>query len=153
MKLAEALIERADLQRRIEMIRARLMHNAKVQEGTDPSEKPADLLKELNEAVSRLEYLIVRINRTNELTKTADGKTIAELLAHKDVLAQKISVLGSFLDSGNSLVSRVTHAEIRILPAFDIKKVQKEVDGLSQELRLTDTKLQEQNWLTDLIEQ
>ena len=39
MKLAEALILRSDLQKRIEQLRVRLNNNAKVQENDEPSEK------------------------------------------------------------------------------------------------------------------
>ena len=42
MKLAEALILRADLQKRIDQLRVRLNNNAKVQENDEPSEKPEE---------------------------------------------------------------------------------------------------------------
>ena len=43
MKLAEALNQRADLQKRIAQLRDRLSNNVKVQEGDLPAEKPEDL--------------------------------------------------------------------------------------------------------------
>jgi hypothetical protein len=46
MKLAEALILRADYQKRIEQLKAILIRNAKIQEGDAPAEKPEELLKE-----------------------------------------------------------------------------------------------------------
>ena len=42
MKLAEALNQRADLQKRIAQLRDRLSNNVKVQEGDTPAEKPED---------------------------------------------------------------------------------------------------------------
>ena len=45
MKLAEALQERADLNRRIEQLRYRLGNNALMQEGEKPAEDPAALLR------------------------------------------------------------------------------------------------------------
>ena len=69
MKLATALSERADLQRRIEELGGRLNRNAKVQEGEKPSEDPNELLEELNKDFARLEELIARINHTNNVTK------------------------------------------------------------------------------------
>ena len=45
LKLAEALLLRADLQKRIEQIKSRLKNNIMVQEGEAPSEEPEDLLK------------------------------------------------------------------------------------------------------------
>jgi len=55
MKLAEALILRSDLQKRIEQLRHRLTNNAKVQEGDAPAEKPEALLKELEGSATELE--------------------------------------------------------------------------------------------------
>ena len=52
MKLAEALMERSDLKTRIEQLAARLNENAKVQEGDEPAENPAELLDENQNAIS-----------------------------------------------------------------------------------------------------
>lgn len=65
MKLAQALVERADLQKRLAQLRRRLLLNAKVQEGEMPAEDPKELLRELEGCVSELESLITRINLTN----------------------------------------------------------------------------------------
>ena len=151
MKLAEALIERADLKNKIEMLRMRMINNAKIQEGTKPNEEPKSLLAELDEKLARMEYLVKHINKTNELTKSKDGKTISEMIAEKDVLSKKIGILGSYLDSANSTITRLTHTEIRILSAFPVAEMQKQVDSLSKTLRELDTKIQELNWLTELI--
>ena len=43
MKLAEALILRADCQKRIAQLKSRLLTNAKVQEGDKPAEAPQEL--------------------------------------------------------------------------------------------------------------
>lgn len=152
MKLAEALIERADIQRKITMLRSRLDNNAQVQEGMSPHEAPTDLMKELDENIKRLEFLISRINYTNATTVAASGKTIAELIVKRDMLALKISALGDVVNTASSTVRRATHTEIKILPAVDVKALQAKVDNLSKELRLTETEIQSCNWLTDLIE-
>ena len=47
MKLAEALQERADLNRRIAQLRSRLESNALVQEGEKPAEDPNELWQEM----------------------------------------------------------------------------------------------------------
>ncbi len=48
MKLAEALLERADAQRRYAQVEERARRFAKVQEGEAPAENPAALLAELD---------------------------------------------------------------------------------------------------------
>ena len=49
MKLAQALSDRANLQTRIEVLRERLVANAKVQEGEAPAEDPAELMAQLED--------------------------------------------------------------------------------------------------------
>ena len=71
MKLAEALQERADLNRNIEQLKNRLSSNALVQEGEQPVECPENLKQELDASISRLSYLIARINRTKCLVAEA----------------------------------------------------------------------------------
>ena len=86
MKLAEALILRADSQKRIAQLKSRLLTNAKVQEGDKPAETPQDLVTELGSVSNELLDLIKRINRTNSATVFARG-TISDALAERDVLA------------------------------------------------------------------
>ena len=72
MKLAEALILRADLQKRIDQLRVRLNNNAKVQENDEPSENPEELLNELDNNINQLKILIKQINKTNCVTVSND---------------------------------------------------------------------------------
>ena len=62
MRLAEALTERGDLQKRIESLRGRIAANARYQEGEDPGEDAAALLDEALSAADELGVLIGRIN-------------------------------------------------------------------------------------------
>ena len=73
MKLAEALQERADLNRNIEQLRKRLNSNVLVQEGERTAEEPERLKRELDASVERLAYLISRINLTNSQTRWMAG--------------------------------------------------------------------------------
>ena len=75
MKLAEALQERADLNRKIEDLRRRLGNVVLVQEGEEPAEDPKKLLEELDGAVARLEELMAAINLTNGRTRV-DRKSV-----------------------------------------------------------------------------
>ena len=150
MKLATALSERADLQRRISEIAVRLNNNARVQEGEEPSEDPAALLRELDECLARLEELIARINRTNNETK-ADGVTITELIARRDCLKERIRIMRDFLNAASEKISRYSKTEIRIRSTVSVPKLQKQVDACSRQLRETDERIQELNWMTELI--
>jgi predicted translin family RNA/ssDNA-binding protein len=150
MKLATALSERADLQRRIAELGIRLNNNAKVQEGEKPAEEPKALLEELNRNFVRLEELIARINHTNNVTEY-EGKTLTDYIARRDCLKQKISIMRSFLDRSSEKVARYSKTEIKIMSTIEVADIQKEVDELSKELRETDEKIQELNWTTELL--
>ena len=149
MKLAEALQERADLNKKIEQLRSRLEANATVQEGEQPAEDPNELLKELNSSIARLELLIAKINMVNCHTST-NGKTLTELLAEKDCLSLNINTLQNLRNSASRLAQRATRSEIKILSAIDVKSLQSEIDKLSKRLRIVDNCIQEANWSTTI---
>ena len=152
MKLANALSQRSELQTRLRQLESRLNNNAQVQEGEQPAEDPAELLKELDEGYARLEALIAAINRTNSSTVTADGDTLSDLLAKRDCLKSKLSALRNFLVNASALVQRRTASEIRIKSTVNVRQLQKQVDDLAKELRELDESIQEKNWTTELAE-
>ena len=121
-----------------------------VQQGEQPSEQPQELMKELDGLLARLEELVARINLTNS-TVSADGRTITELISHRDTLKLRISVMRGFLDEASSKVDRYSRAEILIQSTVDVSALQKQLDVYSRELRQTDEKLQELNWTTELL--
>jgi len=151
MKLANALSQRADLMKRIEQIGYRLNMNAKVQEGEKPAEDPKALLKELEKDTAALEDLIARINLTNSLTKTKDGKSLTEYIAMRDVLLKKISIYRNFIDEASYLVSRDTHSEIKIESTVNVKTLRTELDRMEKEAREINETIQEMNWTADLL--
>ncbi|ERK67796.1 hypothetical protein HMPREF1984_00941 [Leptotrichia sp. oral taxon 215 str. W9775] len=151
MKLAEALILRADLQKRIDQLRVRLNNNAKVQENDEPSEKPEELLNELDNNINQLKILIKQINKTNCVT-VSNGQTLADLIAERDTLTLKSNILRGFLNIAGQKVNLYSTTEIKIMSTVDVPALQKELDLLSKKIRETDTELQQANWLTELIE-
>ena len=151
MKLAEALQERADLNRKIEELRRRLGNTVLVQEGEEPAEDPAALLKELEEAVSRLEHLIAAINLTNCRTK-ANGMTLTALIARKDTLTLKLSAYRDLVYTAGQNTNRARGTEIKVKAVLKAGDLQKTADRLAKEIRELDNLLQETNWKTKLIE-
>ena len=151
MKLAEALQERADLNRRIEQLRYRLSNNVLVQEGEKPLEDPAALLEELESSFTRLEWLIARINLTNCAVKV-EGRSLTELIARRDVLSLRADAYRRLVEEASQNTHRATRTEIKILPAVDVPALQKLADDASRDLRLLDNTLQATNWTSDLLE-
>lgn len=151
MKLAEALSERADLQKKLSQLNNRLLNNSKVQEGEQPSENPIELLSELDNCTSRLEYLIKSINYTNSVT-IIDDVSIADLIAKKDTLTKKATITRNFLNSASEIINRYSNKEIKIHSTVNVAELHKNLDLLSKELRELNVKIQSANWNTDLIE-
>ena len=151
MKLAEALQERADLNRKIEELRRRLNNVILVQEGEEPAEDPAELLEELDRAVARLEQLMAAINLTNCRTKV-NGMTLTALIARKDALMIKLSAYRDLVYSAGQNTNRARGTEIKVKAVLKASDLQKEVDRMAKEARRIDNLLQETNWKTSLRE-
>ena len=150
MKLALALTERSDLQKRLDQLEDRLQSNALVQEGETPAEDPASLLAELDTLTGQLTDLITRINLTNANT-VADGLPLTAWLARRDCLTQKIRRMRHFLNTASQTAMRSRGSEIKIRPTVPVRELQKGLDDLSRELREIDARIQEANWSTDLL--
>ena len=150
MKLAEALQERADLNRRIQQLQQRLGNNAIVQENEKPIEDPKALLEELDRCVAELEDMITRINLTNCRTMV-DGESLTALLARRDALKLKLSAYRDLAYRASLVGQRASGREIKMFSAVNVPQLQKEIDGLGRELRLLDNSIQAANWSTELI--
>lgn len=151
MKLAEALILRADCQKRFAQLQSRLIGNAKIQEGDEPAENPTELIKELEGVANELVDLIKRINKTNSATVVANGKTISDVLAERDVLAMRRAAYNNLALNAAVAHGRLTRSEIKYVSTIKVAEIQKRADELAKEYRELDARIQELNWQTELI--
>ncbi len=149
MKLAEGLSIRKDLQTRIEQIKARLLNNMKVQEGDQPTENPAELMKELDGCLKQLEEYIFRINATNMHT-VKDGKTLTQMMAERDVLGKRLQVLREAFDRASQSQDRYGRNEIKYVTTIDVPALRKQIDQYAQQFRLFDMEIQALNFSTEL---
>lgn len=151
MKLAEALSLRAEMKTKIGQLALRLNQNAKVQEGEKPVESPYTLIEELENISGEMEKLIKNINYTNCMT-IENGVSLTDMIAKKDVLKKKISVMRAFLSRSGEVIDRYSNKEIKIHSTVDVAELQKKVDAMSKQLRELDMNIQRINWTADLIE-
>jgi hypothetical protein len=152
MTLGEALTVRADLQQRLTELRTRLLASAKVQEGEAPPEQPEVLLAELEQTAERLQALIARINRTNLTVVTADGETLTDALARRDVLAFRFKVHRELAAAASEQSERYSLREIKMTPTVDVAELRRTVDDLARNRRELDVALQAANWANTLAE-
>jgi hypothetical protein len=152
MKLAEALILRADAQKRIEQLKQRLANSAKVQQGDESPENPQELLVELERAFSTLADLIKRINKTNSATGFNADKTLSDVLAERDVLMAKRNAYSQLVGAASIVQNVYSRSEVKFVRTVEVSEIQKQVDALSQAYRELDSRIQQLNWQTDLVE-
>jgi hypothetical protein len=152
MKLAEALILRADCQKRVSQLESRLIANAKVQEGDEPGERPEELMAELENISSQLLDLIKRINKTNSTTNFNENKTLSDVLAERDVFVIRRRVLNNLAANAGARQDRYTRSEVKYITTISVAETQKRVDELARNHRELDARIQELNWQTELVD-
>ena len=152
MKLAEALILRADHQKRLEQLRQRLVRSAKIQEGEKAPENPTQLIKELEDTASELAALIRRINLTNSASELPDGMSLTDALAQRDVLGKKQSIYRDLAQAAVVTQDRYSRSEVKFKSTVSVAEMQERADLLAREYRELDALIQETNWKVDLAE-
>jgi hypothetical protein len=153
MKLAEALIERADLQNKAAQIKSRINHNAKVQEGDEPVEDAMELLRQYDAIMQQLEAVISRINRTNAAT-AFEGGTISDAIAKRDCLKTKINTYRELCEQASIVRERDSWrdgANVKFTRCVDVAGLRAQIDDMSKQYRELDKKMQGANWTTDLL--
>lgn len=150
MKLAEALLLRADMQKRVAALRERIVANAVVQEGDAPSEDPNALLLEATGTLADLESLVTRINRANLVAKLPDGRSLTEAIARRDKLIQHHALLTAAAAGSRKEPDRYGVREIKWVATLDVKKLQRQLDDLAKNLRELNAAIQETNWKVEM---
>jgi len=151
MKLAEALILRADSQKRFAQLKSRLLNSAKVQEGDQAAEDPKELSAELERVADQLADLMKRINKTNSATPLAGVGTISDALADRDVLALRRAAYNELAQTAAFTQDRYTRSEVKYVRTIDVVEIQKRADELAKNYRELDARIQELNWQTELV--
>lgn len=151
MKLAEALIERAEIQKKNGQLISRVKDNTKVQDGDSPSENPEELIAEYDSNMARFLELVQRINRTNSETAFSEEMSIADAIAMRDCLGAKIRAYRDFYESATIRTDRFSHNEIKFVRCVDSKELQRHINELSKKYREIDTALQGINWTVELL--
>lgn len=158
MKLAEALSLRSDGQRRLQELKVRAQSMARYQEGEEPAEDAMQLVDEAQQALDELERLVRQINTTNAVTRVADGSTLTNALARRDVLRLRHGLLTAVADAGAGqekrgyTAIRQTRTELKFVSAVPVADLRHQADELARQLRELDAQIQQTDWGVDLIE-
>src|SRR5262249_43539102 len=128
MKLAEALLLRSDMQKKIASLRERIVANAVVQQGDKPHEAPDKLMKEAFGVIADLESLVAAINEVNLKAKLPDGRTLTQAIAHRDRLAADHALLTAAIAGSRKQPDRYGVREIKWVATMEVAKLQKQAD-------------------------
>jgi len=157
MKLAEALLLRADRNRSLEQLKQRIQVSARYQEGENPPEEARDLVAAASVVLDELEILIRDINRTNSSTAMVDGRTVTDALAERDILRLRYSMLKVSADAASGAGQQVgfiraTRSELKYMRALDVKDLRQQASDIARRARELDARIQQVNWTTELQE-
>jgi len=152
MKLAEALILRADIRKRMAQWNERARTSVSVQEGENPTEAPAELIAEWNAMVEEFTVLSVSINRANLSATLLDGATLMEAIAKRDALSLRANGLSSAISLATSTQPRYGRAEIKTVSTIDVAALRREVTELMRQRRELDVQIQAANWANEMAE-
>jgi hypothetical protein len=151
MKLAELLMERAEIQKRISQINSRLRDCAKVQEGDAPPINPGTLLDEMESLHTQLEEVIKSINHANVTNDFAFGMTIADAITRRDMLRSRRDVYDALTKAAQINENRYSMKEIRFVSTVNIPEIISKTDELSKAVRMLDARIQAKNWEVEII--
>ncbi len=70
----------------------------------------------------------------------------------KDALALKIHLYKDIVYTASQTAYRARNTEIKVKSAISVADWQAEIDKMAKKLRLLDNRLQENNWITELLE-
>ena len=146
MKLAEALLVRSDMQKKLGSLRQRIVNNSVVQEGSDPHEDPTKLTKEAFAVMKEMETLILQINAANHAHTIADDQSLAAAIAQRDTLTAKHALLQQAIAGSHKEPDRYSMSEIKWVATNDIASLQRDADALSKQVRELNVKIQAKNW-------
>jgi len=152
MKLAEALLIRSDMQKKLAQIKGRIRSNVKVQEGDTPNEDPNALMVDASQIITELSVLIERIHRTNAIAKNNDGQSMLTLLIGRDTLEMRHKLLVDAIAATHTETDRYSHREIKYNVMVSVASLQKQADDIAMKLRQINIVIQSNNWQIDLVE-
>ena len=150
MKLAEALLLRADQKKKLASLRERVAKNTRVQEGEEPQEKVAELIAQAFAVLQEQQAIVQKIDGANSQAKLPDGRLLVDALAERETLIQQHSLLVSAIASTQKDGDRYSPREIKWVVQINVSAVQKQADDLSVKIRALNARIQETNWLIEL---
>ena len=153
MRLADALLQRSEMNKKLASLKERMKGNCRVQEGDEPGEDPQSLLNDSFRILQELEELVCRINRTNITVKLVSGKTMMEAIAERERVTAQHHLLKEAASACRIENNYYSNSEIKWRPVLKVAGLEKQADDLSKKIRELNSAIQEANWTHELLEE
>jgi hypothetical protein len=156
MKIAEALSEKADLDKRIKQLLARIRNSARYTQDEGSVEDPAELLAQARALMEHRENLVRRINLTNAgvtFMHQHEMITVTQALALRERLNAERNLLNEAADAAmpeRSMYGR-RRTELPEKTDLPVRELRAEADKIARQHRELDALIQQSNWAADLI--
>jgi hypothetical protein len=150
MKLAEALLLRADIKKKLAGLRLRVTSNAVVQDGEKPHEDPSKLIKETLAVIDEHEKLVIRINEANHKHKVPDGRTLAQVIESRQKMMMRHSLITAAIEASRKEPDRFSPREIKWVSLLDVPKLQNQISDLAKQIRELNALIQKTNWSVEI---
>ena len=95
--------------------------------------------------------LIQRINRTNSQSQFGEG-SLADSLAKRDVLKLRYNAYRELANAASTSQNRTTRSEVKFVSTVSVAATQRKADDLAKEYRELDIRIQEADWLINLLD-
>lgn len=79
-----------------------------------------------------------------------NGRTLTEMMAEKEVLTLRVSILRDVFNKANEGHDRYSRSEIKLITTIDVRNLSKQIDKLAEKLRKLDIEIQGLNFLVEL---
>jgi hypothetical protein len=152
IKLAEALLIKAEYEERLESLRTRLRVSARVQDGNFPPEDPETLLADVQTCLDNLASLNKRISITQSQTLLASRQTLADAIIDQEILVKKQSIYQSIVEAGTIPPDAYQSSNMRWLVTVNIAGLNRRIEEIAKEYRLLETEIQKVSWSTKLVD-
>lgn len=155
LKIAEALAERAGLDKKIRSLLERAKAAARYAEGEEPLESATELLNEARDAIKRQAQLVAAINLTNAATELEPDVTLTAALAKRAALTAEAAAINAIAveatGGGRDIYRLRRRTELPEKTDLPVRELRAEADRIAAEHRALDVQIQQANWQVDLI--
>lgn len=160
MKLAQALTQRADMEKRMKHLQTRITASARYTEGEEPLENAPELLEEHMQILAEREVLIARIHRTNaskviEVPGVPVSVTITDAICLRDRLHAEQKFLNEMADSAGGHRDHYyggrRRSELPLKTDLAIRDLRQRADRAGKRYREVDSAIQAANWEAELL--